>query len=57
MNYKSKKTNKKNYYDYDDSHHEAKRKKSVVNNKQIKNLDNVLRSKNTEKILTLEERY
>lgn len=45
----------KNQYDIEERHHDAKRKKLLVKNKQIKNIDRVLKSNDLNKILKFEE--
>lgn len=44
----------KKQYDTDDRHHDAKRRKMVFNNKQIRSLDNILKTKDVKKILSYE---
>lgn len=55
MNSKVKKFKKQ--LDHDDSHHEAKRKKNFFKTKHLKSLDNMLRTKDVNRILSLEEKY
>lgn len=55
MKYKAHKKSK--YEDQEKAHHTAKQKKSFANTKQYRILDNVLRSKDAYKILSLEEKY
>jgi hypothetical protein len=44
----------KKQYDSDDRHHDAKRRKTAFKNKQIRSLDNILKTKDVKKILNYE---
>ncbi len=44
----------KKQYDPEDRHHDAKRRKMVFNNKQIRSLDNILKTRDVKKILSYE---
>jgi len=44
----------KKQYDPEDRHHDAKRRKMAFNNKQIRSLDNILKTKDVKKILNYE---
>lgn len=57
MAYNSKKYIKKFPVDQDNSSHIAKRRKKIVNTKQVRLLDNILKTKNINKILTFDENY
>lgn len=41
----------KKQYETDDRHHDAKRKKLVYSNKQMKNIDKILKTKDVQRIL------
>jgi len=45
----------KKQYDVDDRHHDAKRKKLLFKNKQIRSIDRVLKSNDLNKILKYDE--
>jgi len=57
MNKSSFKKNKSFNFDLEDSHHTAKKKKSAFQSKRTRNLDNILKTKDVNKILSLEEKY
>lgn len=44
-------------FDQEKTHHEVKQKKNIFVNKNIKVLDKVLKSKNYNKILSIDEAY
>jgi len=57
MNKSSFKKNKTFNFDLEDSHHTAKKRKSAFQSKRTRNLDNILKTKDVNKILSLEEKY
>jgi hypothetical protein len=57
MNKTSFKKTKSFNFDLEDSHHTAKKKKSIFHTKRTRNLDNILKTKDVNKILSLEEKF
>jgi hypothetical protein len=54
----SKSQRKNNYYDdFEKTHHQAKQYKKVKEKKSYKKLESVLRSKDVNKLLNIEENY
>lgn len=57
MSKTSLKKSKSSNLDFEDSHHSAKKRKSVFQYKRARNLDNVLKTKDVNRILSLQEKY
>lgn len=57
MNKTGFKKSKSFNFDLEDSHHSAKRRKSQFQSKRARSLDNILKTKDVKRILSLEEKY